>query len=128
MELTKLETRKLIQRGHKGFATLLPKEFLEEHNVNQGDELSCALSPDKQLLFILPKDIRIKDYNKRVELEKKYALGMHVVRSKYGTSSYPILTIPQRFTIPNELKAGSKIDIYKTDQNEYLVIKKSKDE
>lgn len=126
--LTLVETRKITQRGERGGATLLPYSFMEKNNLYRGTKLSLAMTADMRSLVIVTPDTTVTFIKEPLVVAKKYNLGMHVIRGKAKDNSYPIVTLPQRFLLQNDLKPGDVINIFETPQDGVLVIRKREDD
>ena len=118
-----VETRKIIQRGTRGGATLLPRSFMENNNLYRGTKLNLSVSVDRRSLFIATQTTTVSFTRQPLEITKQYGLGLHVIRGKVD-NSYPIITLPQMFLLPNELKPGDEVDIFSTPHVGCLVIRK----
>lgn len=122
--LTLVEIRKIIKRGERGGATLLPPSFMEKNNLYRGSKLNVAMTNDLRSLVIATEDTTVNFIREPLVIAKKYNMGMHVIRGKKKDHSYPIVTLPQRFLIQNHIGAGDEINIFETPQDGCIVIQK----
>ena len=120
--LEKIEDRKVIQRGKRGAATLLPTIFMQDNNLDRGSKILIGISEDQSKLYLLVSGSAIRFTDETVMLEKEYSLGIHKIKN---VNIYPIITLPQKFLKLNGINWGDKIDIYSTPQADCLVISKS---
>lgn len=125
-ELRYLKTMRIIQRGHRGYAIILPKRFEEENELYRGIMMWVGISKDGKKLYIAPDGQHIGFASEYIELIKKYRLGLHVIKSKTRmgetSKSYPIITVPADFMRKNNLTHSDKVGIFETSQTNCIVI------
>ena len=132
--LRKTEIRRILKRGKRGAATLLPKVFMQNNDLDRGSPLSMSFSPDNRMLFIIVKGTFITFTRKQLKVEtvgegeekkeKEYSLGMHTISKPKKNIRYPLITLPQYWLDRNNLRPKDKIGIYNTPQKECIVLMK----
>lgn len=123
--MIKWETRRVIQRGPKSGAVLLPQGYMEENGFWHGTPMKVGMSQDGKRLYIINEGEFIKITNEPLKNIKSYMLGIHKIKdSRGGINCYPIITVPQVFMQESGAVPTTKVDIWRTDQKNVLMITK----
>ena len=126
--LTLHETRKILQRGPHGGATLLPRIFMTGNNLWRGSRLKMWITQDKKSLVVTTENTILMFTREDLVPVGDYGLGIHAVRSGKDEFKYPIITLPQKYLDMNDLSHGDAINIYTTPMEGCVVIKKKERE
>ncbi|NJD98382.1 phosphate uptake regulator PhoU [Thermococcus sp. LS1] len=88
-----MEFRKIQFTGRSSYIISLPKKWVTEHNLKQGDVVPLAINPDGSIT-IFPKELREVSEKKILSLSKEYSpdMAVRLVISAY-IQGYDVLEI-----------------------------------
>ncbi len=107
----------------------LPKEYTEKNKLGVHDPIICAMADGETDLFLVCNNARVK-YNKPLRILSTYRLSYQVYTTKLVSGRitnwmYARIYCPDEFMRRNGIPKKGRLDIFETDQDEVLIIRKA---
>jgi phosphate uptake regulator len=95
-----MEFRKIQFTGRSSYIVSLPKRWIKEHGLNQGDVLPLSINPDGTIT-IYPKEVREISEKKVLEISEEYSpeMAVRLVISAY-IQGYDVIEVVFRDEMP----------------------------
>ena len=120
MELTKIQTRKIMQRGKRGASLVLPNIYINRAKLQKGEKVIIAVNVNKKDLFIIAKGTPVNFTKDPVIKIDEYILGEQIQRHKF---SYLLVSLPPLWMKYNDLAPTKSVDVFETPQKEIIIIR-----